>query len=585
MYNYIPKRQSINPQRFNSELMFRIRARQPLVFIDSYDEESIDSYILRSVRDAQSAGVDVRENRIFEFVQGVGLLDFNSKVIVPNQNDANCSLKHYLFETEYQNNDILVIRGGPSFFDCEPERIDWLRMIVGNDMNDAGGRCDDDGFPREGAFRYLIVTGFNLRIPSPLIPYSVKLTVPIPATQEEVKGIVKDAIEELEERHGKAYPFGETRENFICESARRLQGFNRYEIHQILSYALQPPTSKLHIGIANHRIAKAKREMVERTACLKLVDVRGGSTKNNNDEPCHFGGLNAILEHLRRVKKLFSIREDDLDVLDGFGTKGILLVGMPGCGKSMAAKAAGAILDLPVIQLDVGRLLGKYVGESEANLRMALDVADRAAPCVMYIDELEKAFSGLESSDGTALRLFGSFLTWLQEKRSSVYVIATANNVDKIPDEFKRRGRFDEIFSIMLPDQEERESIFRYHLDRLREANTFSFLKQDILAPLCQRLANECRVKDDYGFSGADIAHAVYGAATEMLILDDDSGVSNESRFEKHLLAEISEAKKNKTTQMGIMMSRKVKDEYGRDTNAYDLAVERLTKGGYRPAK
>lgn len=140
---------------------------------------------------------------------------------------------------------------------------------------------------------------------------------------------------------------------------------------------------------------------------------------------------------------------------------------MPGCGKSLCAKASASLFEAPLLKLDMGSMMGKYVGESEKNLRKAIRIAEAAAPCVLWIDEIEKAFSGVGGENSDVLtRMFGYFLSWMQDKKSSVYVIATANNADKLPPELKRKGRFDEIFCVNLPNKDERKAIFEVHLNK-----------------------------------------------------------------------------------------------------------------------
>ena len=133
--------------------------------------------------------------------------------------------------------------------------------------------------------------------------------------------------------------------------------------------------------------------------------------------------------------------------------KGVLLVGVPGCGKSLSARALAGAWGVPLVRLDVGRIFGSYVGQSEANLRMAIQTAEAVSPCILWIDEVEKGFSGVrgQGGGGVAARVFGSFLNWLQDKRSPVFVVATANDLSGIPPEFLRQGRFDDIFFVGLP--------------------------------------------------------------------------------------------------------------------------------------
>lgn len=176
-----------------------------------------------------------------------------------------------------------------------------------------------------------------------------------------------------------------------------------------------------------------------------------------------------------------------------------MLVGVPGCGKSLAAKAIAREWQLPLLKLDAGRLFDKFIGESEKNFRKAIDMAESLAPIVLWIDEIEKAMAaGGGSGDadaGLSRRLFGAFLTWLQEKKQEVFVVATANNLTALPPELLRKGRFDEIFFVDLPDQGEREAIWKIHLG-LRKQETTHFDLATI-------------VNASEGFSGSEIEQAV----------------------------------------------------------------------------
>jgi AAA+ superfamily predicted ATPase len=213
------------------------------------------------------------------------------------------------------------------------------------------------------------------------------------------------------------------------------------------------------------------------------------------------GGLEHLKEWLRRRGRAF------LPEARTFGLpepKGVLVTGIPGTGKSLTAKAAAAAWQKPLLRLDVGRVFGSLVGESEANIRLALKTAEAIAPCVLWLDEIEKAFAGVGGSldSGTSARVFGSFLTWMQEKQSPVFVFATANDVSAMPPELLRKGRFDEIFFVELPTAQERAVIFGIHLARLgRDASAFD----------CGALAERTK-----GWTGAEIEAAVvealYGA-------------------------------------------------------------------------
>jgi SpoVK/Ycf46/Vps4 family AAA+-type ATPase len=177
------------------------------------------------------------------------------------------------------------------------------------------------------------------------------------------------------------------------------------------------------------------------------------------------GGLDQLKEWLRGREAAFSVRARE------FGLpypKGLLLIGVPGCGKSLTAKAVAHAWSQPLLRLDVGRVFGSLVGSSEENIRRVIQVAEAVAPAVLWIDEIEKGFAGTSGvgDSGTSARVFSTFLTWMHEKRSPVFVMATANDIRALPPEMLRKGRFDEIFFVDLPYQEEREEILRLHLTK-----------------------------------------------------------------------------------------------------------------------
>jgi SpoVK/Ycf46/Vps4 family AAA+-type ATPase len=197
--------------------------------------------------------------------------------------------------------------------------------------------------------------------------------------------------------------------------------------------------------------------------------------------------------------------------------KGVFLVGMPGCGKSLCAKAAASIFEVPLLKLDMGSMMGKYVGQSEENLRKAIKIAEAAAPCILWIDEIEKAFSGVGGqNDAVLTRMFGNFLFWMQEKKSSVYVVATANNAESLPPELKRKGRFDEIFCVNLPTKEERKKIFDVHLNKLKGKACIDSNPSFDYEKLSEATS---------GFNGADIESVVH-QTIEKCFLNNRSGVT-----------------------------------------------------------
>ena len=287
-----------------------------------------------------------------------------------------------------------------------------------------------------------------------------------------------------------------------------LSGMERDMVFRIFETLKNKYKDKFTQESVGDALAMKKREL-SRSGLLELVD-----SKIDIDQ---IGGLEQLKSWLRNKKYII----EHLPQAQKLGIsppKGVLLAGMPGCGKSMSAKAASSLFNVPLFRLDIGSLMGKFVGESEANMKAALKVAEQASPCVLWIDELEKAFSGINGAGGSAeitTRLFGYFLTWMQEKPGAVFVIATANDITNIPPELLRRGRFDEIFYVNLPSERERKQIFTVKTNQLTPP------------PKGLDLAKLATMSE--GFSGADIECVINDALESMFR-------SNESVLTQHII-------------------------------------------------
>jgi len=247
-------------------------------------------------------------------------------------------------------------------------------------------------------------------------------------------------------------------------------------------------------------ILSEKKQLIRRNGILEYIE---------EDETIDaIGGLDELKRWLRQRANAFTEKAREYGLPQ---PKGMLILGVPGCGKSLLAKTTCRLWGLPLLRLDMGRVYdGSMVGRSEANLRNALKTAESISPVILFIDELDKAFAGgtgsADSDGGTSSRIFGSFLTWMQEKTSPVFVMATANRVERLPGEFLRKGRFDEIFFVDLPTSEERQDIFKIHLGKRRkDTNRFDI----------EQLA---KVSD--GFSGAEIEQAIIAAMYDAFAQD-----------------------------------------------------------------
>jgi SpoVK/Ycf46/Vps4 family AAA+-type ATPase len=238
-------------------------------------------------------------------------------------------------------------------------------------------------------------------------------------------------------------------------------------------------------------ITGEKAKIVAKSGILEFVKTH----QSMND----IGGLDQLKGWLRKRRAAFAPEAREFGLPS---PRGLLMLGIPGGGKSLTAKAIGSAWKLPLLRLDMGKIFAGMVGSSEENMRRAIATAEAVAPSILWIDELEKGFSGTGSSNssdgGTAARVFGSFITWMQEKTSPVFVVATANNVSQLPPEMLRKGRFDEIFFVDLPSLEERKQIAMIHIARRgRELRDFD------VTSIAEASA---------GFTGAEIEQAVVSA-------------------------------------------------------------------------
>ncbi len=247
-------------------------------------------------------------------------------------------------------------------------------------------------------------------------------------------------------------------------------------------------------------ILSEKMQVIKKTGILEFI--------NTDIKISDVGGLENLKSWLNKRNNSWSESAKKYCLP---APKGVLITGVPGCGKSLTAKAMSAAWQLPLLKLDFGKIFSGIVGSSEENMRKAIKTAEAVAPSILWVDEIEKSLSGLNSNgdSGTSSRIFGTFLTWMQEKTAPVFVIATANNINSLPAELLRKGRFDEIFFVDLPTQREREEIFKLHLSkRLKDKDVAS--KIEINSDLYKQLTQMTE-----GFVGAEIEQVVISALYE----------------------------------------------------------------------
>ena len=341
----------------------------------------------------------------------------------------------------------------------------------------------------KGTNKTIVLMSPLQKIPIELEKEVVVLDFPLPDLAE-LNQVLSSQLEIAKNRR----PTTETREKLLKSAL----GLTRDEAEKVYrkAYVKTGRLTEEEVEI----VLSEKKQLIRRNGILEFVE---------EDETIDaVGGLDELKRWLKQRSNAFTEKAREYGLPQ---PKGMLILGVPGCGKSMIAKTTSRLWGLPLLRLDMGRVYdGSMVGRSEANLRSALKTAESISPAILFIDEMDKAFGGSggssDSDGGASSRIFGTFLTWMQEKTSPVFVMATANRVERLPGEFLRKGRFDEIFFVDLPSPEERQSIFQIHLGKRRSEIARFDLEQ---------LA---KVSD--GFSGAEIEQAIIAAMYEAFAQD-----------------------------------------------------------------
>lgn len=336
----------------------------------------------------------------------------------------------------------------------------------------------------------LVVSGNGISLPPEIAHDAVYFDLKLPG-RDELQQVVADVVRSLSAKNRIQVQI----QNHEMQSlVFALRGMTLKQARQVIAYAALDD-GKLTINDVE-RILHRKAQIIREESMLEYLPTNGNIPE--------LGGFTGLKRWLSRARLGFSPQAQALNLTP---PKGILIVGIQGCGKSMAAKAIAHDWKLPLLKLDAGKLYDKYVGESEKNFRQAIKLAESMAPCVLWIDEIEKSLGANDggSDGGLSRRMFGSFLTWMQEKSQEVFVVATANDISKIPPELLRKGRFDEIFFVDLPDAQEREVILHIHLTQRKQTpQTFDL---------------SALVAATDGYSGAEIEQAVLMALYNALYL------------------------------------------------------------------
>ncbi|XHX78095.1 MAG: AAA family ATPase [Stenomitos frigidus ULC029] len=446
------------------ELSILIQAQYPLIYMVTSEEERAEQTIA-----TVSQGKPQR--RVFVWTVTHGIVEYGQPRNVTQHNTVSPEAA-IEWVTRQKEPGIFVFKDLHPFYSAPVIR--WLRDAIAS---------------FKGTQKAIILMSPVQEIPIELEKEVAVLDFPMP-DMGELNHVLSQQLEQVRTRRITT----EAREKLL----KAALGLTRDEAEKVYRKA-QVTAGRLTEEEVDVVLSE-KKQLIRRNGILEYVE---------EDETIDsVGGLEELKRWLKQRSNAFTERAREYGLPQ---PKGMLILGVPGCGKSLIAKTTSRLWGLPLLRLDMGRVYdGSMVGRSEANLRGALKTAESISPAILFIDEMDKAFAGTsgsaDSDGGTSSRIFGSFLTWMQEKTSPVFVMATANRVERLPGEFLRKGRFDEIFFVDLPNSEERKEIFQIHLSkRRREIARFDL----------DQLANVCD-----GFSGAEIEQALVAAMYEAFAQD-----------------------------------------------------------------
>jgi hypothetical protein len=437
------------------ELKTLVRSMQPVVVVETSEEERLDDLLRALAADARLP--------LFTWSVTRGLQRIDGTNTIHGTTDARTMLRHLAtltVEAIFHLKDL-----GAHL--VTPETIRAFREAA-------------QAFTRTRST--IVLSGHEVKLPPEIGRDAVRVGLRLP-DHDEMKQLVHRVLQSLRRQHTFEVSLGAEGMEALLHA---LSGLTLNQARQALTWAVLDDNRLSMEDVP--RLIRRKGQALQDGGLLEFYPP--------DENAFELGGFERLKAWLTRAKIGFGAEARALGL---HPPKGVLIVGVQGCGKSLSAKVIARTWGQPLLKLDAGRLYDKYIGESEKNLRKALDIAEAMAPSVLWIDELEKAFSAHGDSDaGLSRRMLGSFLTWLQERRAAVFVAATANDLSRVPPELLRKGRFDEIFFVDLPTAAERSAIFRVHLTtRRQQAGTFDL---DRLAAATE------------GFSGAEIEQAVVAA-------------------------------------------------------------------------
>jgi MoxR-like ATPase len=449
------------------ELEVLIRARYPIIYVMSWEEERVER-CLRRIAEARG-----KKLFVWTVTQGIlksGVDSQYAKSGTGNTTDPIAALDSVVAQIEPA---IYLFKDLHRFTADERCNLSILR------------RLRDVAYHLRDTYKSIVIVSPLMRIAPELVKDITVVEFGLPAA-EDFNQLLDRIIEDVKDNPQVKIELDADARERLLHAAR---GLTLKEAENVFAKTLVLD-GKIDANDVSV-VFSEKQQIIKKSGLLEYYEA--------SEDFAHVAGLAGLKQWLTKRSVAFTDRAAKFGLP---APRGVMLLGVQGCGKSLCAKAAASLWKLPLLRFDVGRMFSSLVGSSEENIRQALQTAESIAPTILWIDEIDKALSGSANSagsdGGTASRVFGTLLTWLSEKTSPVFVIATANNISHLPPELLRKGRLDEIFFVDLPAEEERRAIFAIHLQkRGRDSRKFDL---DALA----------RLSD--GYSGAEIEEAVVSA-------------------------------------------------------------------------
>src|SRR5215204_2567220 len=416
---------------FPTELETLIRARYPIVYIISSEELRVQSLVLEIARK--------RQKKAFEWSYSTGIVPAGTSI--QSQKNRNNGTKDPLLAL-----DQVIEQVEPAIFIFK----DFHPFLTRNNFAIVR-KLKEIALYLKNSFKTIILISPMMEIPTELEKEITVLNYPLPS-REDLSELLDKIIADVSQFKQVKIDLEQTGRERLLQAAL---GLTLGEAENVFAKIIVKD-ERLSGDNVNEVFAE-KQQIIRKSGLLEYC--------SSSETFGHIGGLKLLKEWLNKRAIAFT---QEARAFGLSAPKGILMLGVQGCGKSLCAKAVSNHWQLPLLRFDMGRMFGSLVGSSEENVRRAIQVAESVAPAILWVDEIDKAFAGSQASGaadgGTTARVFGTFLTWLSEKTAPVFVVATANDISQLPPELLRKGRLDEIFFVDLPNREERLEVFRIHL-------------------------------------------------------------------------------------------------------------------------